>query len=375
MRKLTRYIAVDFLTIFSVAILLITFAMCIGTVYKIIDYMSAGVKAAFVGRYFINSIPFTLSYSIPISVLFSTLLLYGRLSSDSELSALKSGGLSMWQIASPILLISILLSGVCLYNSAIVYPASEYANRRMIKGMGVEDPIKLLDEGRFIRDIPGFMIYIGKKDKNRVEELVVYEIEEETGQVHQTIRADSGIMTVDDQRTELRIDLTGVRSEVNDPDHPTDSSRTRYFSAKTFPLRIPFDELVGNKNVSKKRRNMTLSELSHKIRNIEQEYPELSPEDRSVEQCRFRVHLHQRLCLSLAAFTFVLVAIPLGIKSHRKESSIGMVLSLAVMFVYYIFIIIADTLDDRPAFYPWLIPWAAILCAQLGGFLMIRRSN
>ena len=42
--------------------------------------------------FFLNNIPYTLSYSIPISVLFATLLLFGRLSADSELSAMKSGG-------------------------------------------------------------------------------------------------------------------------------------------------------------------------------------------------------------------------------------------------------------------------------------------
>ncbi len=375
MRKLTRYLVGDFLAIFAMAILLITFAMCIGAIYRVIDYMSAGVSAAVVGRFFLNNIPFTLAYSIPISVLFSTLLLFGRLSSDSELAALKSGGLSIWQISSPILLISIVLSAICLINSAVVFPATEYANRKIIKGMGVEDPIKLLDEGRFIREIPGYMIYIGKKNKNKVQDLVVYEIDVDTDKVTRTIRAASGIMTVDPENAELRIDLYDVRMEVVNPKSSDDPAKTRYLNAEVFPFRLSFEELLGQKNVAKKRRNMTMAELSHSIRNIDTEFPELSIKERKVQRCRFMVHMHQRICLSLAAFTFVLIAIPLGIKSHRKESSIGMVMSLGVMFAYYSFIIIADTLDDRPEFYPWLIPWAAILCAQVAGFVMLRRVD
>jgi lipopolysaccharide export LptBFGC system permease protein LptF len=72
---------------------------------------------------------------------------------------------------------------------------------------------------------------------------------------------------------------------------------------------------------------------------------------------------------------FTLIAIPLGMKSHRKESSVGMVMSLAVMFVYYIFMILSKTLSNNPDLYPWLIPWIPIVFGQLGGFMLLRRSN
>jgi lipopolysaccharide export LptBFGC system permease protein LptF len=72
---------------------------------------------------------------------------------------------------------------------------------------------------------------------------------------------------------------------------------------------------------------------------------------------------------------FVLIAIPLGIKSHRKESSIGMVMSLGIMFVYYLFIILSDTFDSSPYLYPWLIPWVPVVVGQLGGFILLRRAN
>ncbi|MBT8046762.1 MAG: LptF/LptG family permease, partial [Pontiella sp.] len=72
---------------------------------------------------------------------------------------------------------------------------------------------------------------------------------------------------------------------------------------------------------------------------------------------------------------FVLIAIPLGIRSHRKESSIGMLMSLAIVFVYYLFIVIADSLDTSPQLMPWLIPWVGIVCAQIAGLIMIRRAN
>ncbi|MCK4563345.1 MAG: LptF/LptG family permease [Verrucomicrobia bacterium] len=375
MHKLNKYLVRDFLTVFAVAMLLITFAFTIGAIYKVIDIMARGISIGVVGRFFLYNIPYSLAYSIPISSLFSTLLIFGRLSSDSEISAMKSSGLSMWQIASPIVLISLVLVGICLYNNCIVYPSTTYANRKLIKGMGVEDPIKLLEEGRFIREFPGYMIYVGKKNKNRVRDLVVYEVDKDTGKVTGSVRASSGIMTADKEKAELKIDLFDVRIEIPDPDFPDDSTKTRYVNARNYPIRLDFNELLGNKNVSKKRKNMTIFELAYRIRNAETENAQLSEHDRRVENSRYLVEVNQRICLSLSPFMFVLIAIPLGITSHRKESSIGMVMSLGIMFIYYLFIILSDTFDSKLYLYPWLIPWIPIVGGQIGGFLLLRRAN
>lgn len=372
MRTLNRYLIKDFLTVFAVAMLLITFAFTIGAIYKAIDIMARGLPVGIVGRFFLYNIPYSLSFSIPISALFTTLLVFGRLSLDSEISAMKGSGLSLWQIASPLILISIILSCICLYNNLVIYPSTTYANRKLIKGLGVEDPIKLLEEGRFIREFPGYMIYVGKKNKNRVRDLIVYEVDKETGEVTGAIRAGSGIMTADQKTAELKIDLFDVRMEIPDPGT---SGSTRYVNARNYPIRLDFNELLGNKNIPKKRKNMTASELIHRIRNIESVDTRLSQQARRIEHTRYLVEIHQRVCLALSPFMFVLIAIPLGVKSHRKESSIGMVMSLGIMFIYYLFMILSDTFDKSPHLYPWLIPWIPIVIGQLGGFLLLRRTN
>lgn len=375
MRKLTKYLLMDFLTVFATALLLITFAFSIGAIYKAIDLMAKGISISIVARFALINIPNALAYTIPISALFSTLLLFGRLSSDSEINAMKSGGLSLWQIASPVLLFSLGLVCVCFYINCFLLPQTKFESKKLLKGMGVEDPIKLLEEGRFIRDFPGYMIYVGKKNRNRVRDLIVYEVDEDSGKVDGTIRAESGIMTADKEKTLLKIDLFDVRIEIPDPDHPGDSTKTRYVSAKKYPIRIDFTKLLGRTRFDKSRKHMNILELFYKIRNYREEFEFLSAKEQEVERGRYLVEAHQKICLALGTFTFVLVAIPLGIKSHRKESSIGMLLSLGVLFIYYLFIIISDTLDKSPNLYPWLIPWIPIVVGQIGGLYMIRRAN
>ncbi|WP_372806990.1 LptF/LptG family permease [Pontiella sp.] len=362
----------DFLAVFGTALLLITFAFSIGAIYKAIDVMAKGLPVAVVGKFFLYNLPYALAYAVPVSALFSSLLLFGRLSSDSEISAMKSGGLSLWQIASPILLFSWVLAGLCLYNLFVVYPNTTYETRKLLKNMGVEDPIKLLEEGRFIRDIPGFMIYVGKKNGNRVKDLIVYEVDSK-GEVVRTVRADSGIMTTDQAKELLKVDLFDVR--IEDSRKKGDSEEVYYVNLEKFPYRFSLKDMMGSKTITKKRKNMTVTELIYRIRNPESDQKWMKKRDMAVEHSKDMVELHQRICLGISPLMFVLVAIPLGIKSHRKESSAGMLVSLVIMFVYYIFIILSDTFDKSPQLHPWLLPWVPIVLGQIGGLLLLRRAD
>lgn len=375
MGRLSRYVLGDFLVMFGVALLVVTFAMCLGAIYQVVDVMARGVDAAMVGGFFLNNLPYTLSYSVPISVLFSTLLLFGRLSAESELSAMKSGGLSVWQVAAPLVVLAVVLSGLCLWNNGYVYPRTEYANRTLLKNMGVEDPVKLLDEGRFIRDFPGYMIYVGKKSGSGIEDLVFYELGEGGREIEQSIWAKRGEVTRSADGAFITVMLEDVRIEVADEEHPDDSTKAQYLAADRFPITLDVSAMAEREVASKKRRNMTLDELLEQIEGVDARGLGWSAERVEEERTRWRVHLHQRFYLGLAPLTFVLVGIPLGIRSHRRESSAGMVLSLVVMFIFYLLMIVADSLESKPAFFPWLIPWGGTLVAQVGGLLLIRRMN
>jgi lipopolysaccharide export system permease protein len=376
--KLSKYLVKDFLTTFSVAMLLITFAFSLGAIYKAVDIMAKGFPVGVVARFFVYNLPYSMAYTIPISALFSTLLLFGRLSTDSELSAMKSGGLSLWQIASPIVLISVVLTLVCFWNNFYIYPQTTYFNRQLIQSLGVEDPIKLLEEGRFVRDFPGWVIYVGKKSANQVEDVIAYQVDEDTGKVLMSLRADRGILKVDQKNSIINVELEGCRMEASDSEGTGELGKIGIApsSERIKNIRLDFKELLQQKNkVYPKRKNMIFSELMYRIRNPEQGYSWLPSDNWAKERVRDLIEINQRICLSLAPFMFVLIAIPLGIRSHRKESSAGMLISLAMVFVYYIFIILSDTFDEALALRPWLWPWIPIIAGQIAAFILMRRAE
>ena len=191
MRTLNRYIFLDYLFIFLSALVVITFVMTVGALLRAIDLMARGISPSLIIQFFLQNVPYILSFSLPISTLFAALLLFGRLSMDNEISAMKSCGLSLWRVAAPLLLFSIVLTGLCIYVNSEVAPVAKYANKKLLRSVGVEEPINLLDEDRFVNDFPGLMIYVGRKNGNRIKDVVIYELNK-TGGIQRNVRAKHG---------------------------------------------------------------------------------------------------------------------------------------------------------------------------------------
>lgn len=374
MRTLNRYIVLDYLVVFLAALGLITFVMTVGTLVKAVDLMARGISPELIVKFFFQNIPYILSFSMPISTLFAALLLFGRLSMDSEISAMKSCGISLWRLTAPLILLSILFSAICIYINCEVSPAAKYANQELLRTAGVEEPINLLEEGRFIRDFPGLMIYVGRKNGTVVKDVVAYELDKK-GAIKRSVRAKNGDIAADNANRLLTVKLYNVRIEMPDAKDPHDVSKTTYVNAEYYPIKLDFEKALKSKPTVKKRGQMQMRELIDRIRNVERDFPKLSEETRLIEKTRLIVEANRRISTAIGCFSFMLIGIPLGVKSHRKETATGMILSLVIVFAYYLFIVIAKSLADYPALHPNLILWIPLIVAQFLGLWLIRRSS
>jgi lipopolysaccharide export system permease protein len=374
LRVLNKYIVQDFLITFIMTVMIFTFIMCVGAVVKAIDLLARGVSGWFILQVFSYNIPFVLTFSIPISVLTTILLQFGRMSFDGEVTAMKACGLSMWQIVSPIVLLSIGLSIFCFYLHNSLSPRSHFAQRQVLVKVGMEEPVNLLEEGRFVKDFPGLMVYIAKRDGQKVQDIVVYEMNDE-GTVVRNIRAKSGELKADKTNQVMLIDLYDVRIDQPDKNYPLDPSRSRFLNAQHYPVRLDISDLLDEGKITKKTPDMSYMELIRAIRDVRGAFPDIQNEDLLRQRMKMVVELHERLALSLSCFAFAMLGIPLGLISRRRESSIGIGISLMVVFVFYFFIIIADSLVKSPQYHPDLIVWIPIILAEVVGLILLEKAN
>jgi lipopolysaccharide export system permease protein len=189
------------------------------------------------------------------------------------------------------------------------------------------------------------------------------------------VRAKNGDITADNTNRLLTVKLYDVRIEVPDAKDPHDVSKTTYVNAQYYPIKLDFEKVLKGKPTVKKRGQMRMGELIDRIRNVERDFPMISAADRLVEKTKLIVEANERVSIAIGCFSFMLIGIPLGVKSHRKETSIGMVLSLVVVFAYYLFIVVAKALADYPALHPNLILWIPLIVAQFSGIWLIKRSS
>ncbi|MBR6021131.1 MAG: LptF/LptG family permease [Kiritimatiellae bacterium] len=370
-RVFNRHFLGDFLKSFLLCAAVLTFVMYIGSVIKAIDYLSKGASASLVLKVFTLNIPYTLSFVIPISALVASLLQFGRLSADGEITAMRASGLSLPQMAAPFLVAAALLSAFCLWLNAEVAPRSHFERRSMLRDLTKENPLTLIEEATFVDDFPGVSVYVGRKDGNHLQDIILYQYE--NGQRRADVEASSGDLSFDPDAGRLSITLENVRLTEYDKANPRDLTKTRTLVAESYPLSLDVGNLLKKSKINKKPSDMPMRELVSSLRDVRQAFPSLQEDSIGKMRAKMAVEATQRLALALACFSFVLVAVPLGVRPTRRETSGGIWMALLRFMFFYLFIIVSDALVDKPELRPELIPLFPVLVLQAYGFWKLWR--
>ena len=265
------------------------------------------------------------------------------------------------------------LSAICLWVNVSLAPAAKDHMKRLFYQVAVKNPETLFQEGQVLERVPGYRIYTGKRDNKDLKDLHIIKLEA-NGNAASYIRAEGGtIQTVDG-----KLDFTMMLRNVGIEHLPSQAvggqaAVPKPLSLAEFPLEFPLSDMQKDAvrvNASMK----STSALAEEVRTWKDTFTgeQLTDVTRSLSL----TELSKRYSFSLACFTFALVGIPLGVTAQRRETSSGFALSLATATVYLVFIILADTLNDKPAAMPHLIMWVPnVLFLGIGGWLFYKLSR
>ncbi len=347
MKILDRYIFKELVVPFFLGLFVFTFVLLTNAIVKLMDLLiGKGIGFSKVMWFLFLSVPHLLVLTIPMSVLLAVLTAFGRLSEDSELTAFKSSGISLYRMSRaviPFALITWIMTSVLFIKmipwSNLALKQLRFDIVRTRANIGIKPHV-------FNTDFDELVIYV-KRMLPRSDQMdgvfISSELDRDESQV---IVAENGfkIPLQDQNKVILRLNegcIYGI------PKQSSEKFSINPFSVYDISLDM---EILKDVSVSKGDREMTIAELLEKVKQRREA-------DRTAE--RYWVEIHKKFSIPFACLVFVIIGVPLGITSPRGGSkSVGFVISLGLIIVYYIFLAGGEGLGDEGKIPPWAAMWA-----------------
>lgn len=325
-------------------------------------------------------LPFGLVFALPMGLLTATLLVFGRLSADQELTAVRAGGVSLLTLVTPVLWISVLAAGVSAVATLELAPRCRTAFKRMSYELGLARPTALLVEQRYITEFSGWTIYIGRRrNDTEFENVLLYESRQE--QLARRIHARRARVTSDPvtrqvifQLFDAEVFTKSIVNVIAEPGSTTPVASSAPSGSGEWSM-VFFDEappvrldLTGAQPLGDKPK---LSEMTARELLAERD----DNRRRGIDPTPVLVNLHRQVSFSFACVSFTLIGIPLGLRGHRRETGYGIAAALLLTAVYYSFIILGQSLETRAHLFPHLIVWIPNFLFQGLGAWLLWRAN
>ena len=322
---LRKYCLRELVIPFLISLVLFTFIFMVGNLIKVADLLvNKGVSIFDVLKILALTVPSVLGFILPTGTLAAVLLVFGSFAQNNELIAMKASGINLCKVALPVVAVAFLLSLFSLFLNDQIQPRAMYLYRQLVREILVKRPTAYLEEGRFIKEFKGYILWINKVKGNRFDGVTIYQPQEE-GKPTRTIMAEWGeiIPQKDDQTLSLRLH-NGTSDEPN-PDDPSVFYKLN-FKSSLLP-NVMLNEASGGKG--KKAKEMTLDELIYALQH-DSEVIQMPRRNREI-----RTEVHKKISFSLATFVFVLIGLPAAAITRRGEAVISFSLALGIVTVYY----------------------------------------
>ena len=308
--------------------------------------------------------PYLLVFVLPMSTMMAILLTFLRLSSDNELIALKSGGVSFYRLLPPVFIFSLfgfLLTG---FMTLFGVPWGNVSLEKLALKVVASNADIGLKERTFNDRFENVMLYVNKIDLRNRKIIDIFIEDKRQADIVSTVVAPEGRLISEPDKSIIHLQLyNGTIHQTNLKNRSVNSISFNIYNLN-FELNRAF---VKFEEKEKDPDEMSISELNEYIKN--------SPK-KDEDYWKAQIIFHRSFAYPIACFALGLSAMPLGIQSRSVKKSFGLALGLFFFFLYYMLlstaIILGEAGDLHPAVGMYL---PTLITGIIGLYLFINTAN
>jgi lipopolysaccharide export system permease protein len=307
-----------------------------------------------------NLVPHYLAIAIPaaffVGILYATL----RMSNDSELDVMRASGLSLRRLATPMLMMAVVLTVASALILGFLQPYTRYAYRALVYLVTETSWNSAIERGAFFSGFGGKTILIGDiADGGRtLKKIFIQETDEKGNNI--ALTAQTGELTNNPRTFSLTLILRdGVRV---DSKADGTAGKASTFKESSLPL-----EVVAPEPFRENRKESELS-LWQLMRAHAEGAPDLGRDDVLAE-------LNYRIVRTLTVLFLPFLAIPMGLTSRRQPTSIRIIAGIAILIVYYQALQFGKDMVENGRLSAFVALWVPFLVLAIGSVYMFYVAN
>ena len=361
-----NYLYKEIILLTAAIIGVLTFLLVAVNMFKVLQtLMYTDLPIWLAAKLMFLGIPLTLTLTIPAGLLAAVMIVFGRMSSDRELLALKASGIGLAPVVAPVIVLAMVLCAVDYWLVAYVVPECQKEFNGMKHEIVTNNPMALLSPEEVVDKIPGWKIHFAEKHGNELDDIQLWRLEDGTNRLTSSIRARRASIDLDLEHQQLVMKLVNGREE----EYPHDGDAMKVHPGGHGEQMVEAVSLNSfYEKVQRKLAWMTLPEIEEVIYAMQS-----APTGEQASP--YLTELQARISFSITAFTFVVVGIPLAIQTQRRETSFGIVITFLIVLLYYVLGAVGRGLKGHAGLYPELIIWAPNFLFQAVGFYLFYRAN
>lgn len=353
LRILDRYILRELVAPFLLALATLTLVFFIQKMFRLAELViSKGATLSATVQLFLYLMPGFCIITIPMASLVASVSAFVRLSSDTEITAMKASRISLYSMLRPVAIFSLLAFFMTAYISIVVLPHANHALKTHLFSMVRSRAMLGIEEGVFTNTFDGIVIYAERmKSLDDIEGIFISD-ERSTGSPL-VITARRGRLIADPKTLSVTLDME--QGSIHAPPSSLNSYTISSFYRGQLYLDISRALLPQGLDKKEYKETPTLELINEAAR----------LHNKGKHSLPLEGEIHTRLSIPFACLLFGLIGAPLGIRRSRTTKSAGIAVALGVFLGYYILLGAGKNLAETGTLSPWAAYWIPNLATAI----------